>query len=150
MTICMAINRVINKVVLDTAYAIALSSKDDAYHDVAVGMADQLEANSTRLVTTHAVMTEIGNALSKRRYRRGAILLLESIASDPAIEVIPVTEDLYVRAFDLYRQRLDKDWGLTDCISFVVMADQQLLDALTTDEHFRQAGFRPLLRDPSF
>jgi predicted nucleic acid-binding protein len=75
---------------------------------------------------------------------------LESIASDPAIEVIPVTEDLYVRAFDLYRQRLDKDWGLTDCISFVVMADQQLLDALTTDEHFRQAGFRPLLRDPSF
>jgi predicted nucleic acid-binding protein len=58
-----------NKVFLDTAYAIALSSKDDVYHDVAVGMADQLEVNSTRLVTTHTVMTEIGNALSKRRYR---------------------------------------------------------------------------------
>jgi predicted nucleic acid-binding protein len=138
-----------NKAFLDTAYAIALSSKDDSHHDIAVQLADQLEANNTQLVTTHAVMTEIGNALSKQRYRRAAILLLQSIQSDPTIEVIPVTEDLYTQAFALYSQRLDKDWGLTDCISFIVMNDHQLSDALTTDEHFRQAGFRPLLRESS-
>ena len=92
-------------------------------------------------------MTEIGNALAKQRYRHGAIRLLQSMEADPQIVIIPVTEELYARAFDMYRQRLDKEWGLTDCISFIVMGDQQLTDALTTDSHFRQAGFRPLMRD---
>lgn len=87
----MAAHQAMNKVFLDTAYAIALSSKDDAYHDHAVRLADQLEANGTQLITTHAVMTEIGNALSKQRYRRGAILLLQSIEPDPTLEIVPIT-----------------------------------------------------------
>jgi predicted nucleic acid-binding protein len=49
----------------------------------------------------------------------------------------------------LYRQRLDKEWGLSDCVSFIVMSDQHLTDALTTDGHFQQAGFRPLMREPA-
>jgi predicted nucleic acid-binding protein len=49
----------------------------------------------------------------------------------------------------LYQEREDKEWGLTDCISFVVMGDETLYEALTTDEHFRQAGFRPLLLEES-
>ena len=138
-----------NKVFLDTVYAIALSSKADAYHDRAVHLADQLEANGTYFVTTQAVMTEIGNALAKLRYRQGAIRLLQSMEDDPHVEIVPVTEELYARAFALYQQRLDKEWGLTDCISFIVMSDQQLADALTADGHFRQAGFRPLMRDTS-
>ncbi|KAF5428591.1 hypothetical protein C5S39_11130 [Candidatus Methanophagaceae archaeon] len=51
------------------------------------------------------------------------------------------------RAIDFYRDREDKEWGLTDCISFIVMGDQGLTDALTADEHFEQAGFRALLRE---
>ncbi len=136
-----------HKVFLDTAYAIALSSKEGAYHERAMQLADQLEVDGTQLVTTRTVMTEIGNALAKQRYRHGAIRLLQSMEADPQVVIIPVTEELYARAFDLYRQRLDKEWGLTDCISFIVMGDQQLTDALTTDSHFRQAGFRPLMRD---
>ncbi len=46
---------------------------------------------------------------------------------------------------ELYRHRPDKEWGTTDCISFVVMQDYGLTEALTTDEHFKQAGFRALL-----
>lgn len=92
-------------------------------------------------------MTEIGNALAKQRYRRAAIRLLQALEDDPNVEIVPVSEHLYTRAFDLYRQRLDKEWGLTDCISFVVMADQQITEALTTDGHFLQAGFRALLRE---
>jgi hypothetical protein len=49
------------------------------------------------------------------------------------------------RAFDLYASRLDKDWGLTDCISFVVMRDRKTTRALTTDEHFAQASFEVIL-----
>lgn len=136
-----------NKVFLDTSYAIALSSKEDAYHHVAMRLADRLEADGTQLVTTRAVMTEIGNALVKQRYRPLAMRLLQSMEADTQVTIVSVTEELYARAFALYRQRPDKEWGLTDCVSFIVMVDRELTDALTADGHFRQAGFRPLMRD---
>jgi len=135
------------QVFLDTAYAIALSVPNDLFHKQAIFLADQLEAAGTRLVTTRAVMLEIGNALSKLRYRRAAVRLLQSLELDPSVKVIPLSEPLYERAFTLYRGRLDKEWGLIDCVSFVVMQDHGIVAALTTDEHFRQMGFRVLLQD---
>jgi predicted nucleic acid-binding protein len=81
------------------------------------------------------------------RYRQATIELLNSLEADPNVEIIPLTEDLYARAFRLFRERPDKEWGLTDCISFVVMHERGLIAALTTDEHFQQAGFRALLRE---
>jgi uncharacterized protein len=51
------------------------------------------------------------------------------------------------QAVELFRQRSDKNWSLTDCLSFVVMSELQLTDALSTDRHFSQAGFRALLVD---
>lgn len=58
---------------------------------------------------------------------------------------MPASEELYQRAVQLYSDRDDKEWGLIDCMSFVVMGDQGLTDALTADTHFRQAGFNVLL-----
>ena len=58
-----------------------------------------------------------------------------------------LSEQLYHRAFELFKQRPDKAWGLVDCISFIVMQDRGITEALTADEHFRQAGFTPLLSD---
>lgn len=133
------------EVFLDTAYAIALSSSSDNYHQQAVALAEKLEADGTRLVTTRAVILEIGNTLAKLRYRKAAVDLLDSLEQDSNVEIIPVSEQLYKRAFQLYRERPDKEWGITDCISFVVMQDRGLTAALTTDEHFQQAGFQPLL-----
>jgi hypothetical protein len=46
----------------------------------------------------------------------------------------------------LYGRRLDKEWSLADCIAFVVMKDEGITDALTTDRHFEQAGFKVLLK----
>jgi uncharacterized protein len=135
------------EVFLDTAYAIALSSPNDQFHARAVELADQLEILGTRVVTTRAVLLEIGNALSKQRYRQAAVRLLDSLEADPQVDIVPVSEPLYARALQLYRERPDKDWGLTDCISFLVMQDRSLTEALTTDEHFQQAGFRALLRE---
>jgi len=131
---------------LDTAYAIALSASSDEHHEAALVLAEELEETESRLVTTRAVMIEIGNALSKRRYRKAALELLDSLEDDPTVEIVPVTEELYQQAFELYRERHDKEWGLTDCISFVVMKGRKITDALTTDEHFQQAGFKALLK----
>jgi uncharacterized protein len=76
-----------------------------------------------------------------------AVRLLSALERDPKVEIVPLSEHLCARAFELYRERPDKEWGLTDCVSFVVMQDRALGQALTTDEHFEQAGFRALLRE---
>lgn len=136
-----------NELFLDTAYAIALSVTSDENHDRAVELAEQLESRQTRLITTRAVLLEIGNALSRQRYREAAVQLLEALEQDPQVECVPLTDELYRQAFELFRSRPDKDWGLIDCVSFVVMNQRGLTDALTTDEHFEQAGFRALLRE---
>jgi predicted nucleic acid-binding protein len=131
---------------LDTAYAIALSVVTDEHHAQAVAIAEQLEAQQTRLITTRAVLLEIGNALSRQRYRTAAEQLLESLEHDPQVECVSLTDGLYQQAFALFCERRDKEWGLIDCVSFIVMKEMGLTDALTTDEHFDQAGFHSLLR----
>jgi uncharacterized protein len=136
-----------NEVFLDTSFAIALSSVTDQNHLRAAKLASQIETNRIHLVTTQAVLLEIGNALSKQRYRAAAIELLESLETDPSIEVVLFTDRLYKLAFNLFKQRKDKEWGLVDCVSFIVMQDRGITDVLTADAHFQQAGFRALLRD---
>jgi predicted nucleic acid-binding protein len=134
-----------NKYFLDAAYTIALSAVTDQYHKKAETLAKQIETEDIMLITTRAVILEIGNALAGLRYRAAAIELLDSLEEDPNVEIIPLSEELYHRAMEFFRQRQDKEWGITDCISFVVMQDNGLTEALTTDEHFTQAGFRSLL-----
>jgi predicted nucleic acid-binding protein len=134
-----------NKVFLDTSYAVALSAPADENHKRAAELADELEASDTQFVTTRAILLEIGNALSKLRHRPAAIRLLLALENDPKVEIVSSSEDLYKRAFEIYRERVDKEWGLIDCMSFVVMNDHGLTTVLTADNHFRQAGFRVLL-----
>ena len=131
---------------LDTAYAIALAAPGDRHHQRAVELAETVQRVGTRLVTTRAVWLEIGDALSKRAYRPAAAALLAALERDPSVTIVPLTEDVYQRGFSLFCKREDKEWGITDCISFVVMQDRGIADALTTDEHFQQAGFNALLR----
>lgn len=107
-----------------------------------------MERDAARIITTRAVLLEIGNALGKQRYRADAVALLEALEEDSNVEIVPLAEDLFARAFQLYRTRHDKEWGLIDCVSFIVMQERNLTAALTTDDHFLQAGFRVLLREP--
>jgi predicted nucleic acid-binding protein len=97
------------EVFLDTSFAIALSSVTDRNHLRAVQLANQIKTNKTRLVTTQAILLEIGNALSKQRYRAAAIQLLESLETDPSVQVILLTNSLYRLAFNLFKQREDKE-----------------------------------------
>jgi predicted nucleic acid-binding protein len=68
------------------------------------------------------------------------------VEQNPFVRIIPPSDEQYARGFDLYRRRPDKEWSLTDCISFVVMAEEGLTEALTGDKHFEQAGFAALLK----
>jgi uncharacterized protein len=134
-----------NKVFLDSTYLIALASTRDQFHLDAMRLMEELLTKQVRMVTTRAALLEFGNSLANPKLRTSAVRILESFGSDPLIEIIPLTEELYGKAFALFRQRTDKAWGLTDCISFIVMQERGILEALTADEHFEQAGFITLL-----
>ena len=95
--------------------------------------------------TTEYVLLEVGNSLSKVIDKPAFARLIDRIGTDPATEVIPASLDLFDAGCRLHRKRLDKDWSLTDCISFVVMRREGLKEALTADKHFEQAGFTKLL-----
>lgn len=135
-----------NKVFLDTAFPIALANKKDQYHQKAISLSEQIESTNSSIITSRAILLEIGNTLAKLRVRKIAIDLLSFLEAKPNLEIMPITEELYRKAFDLFKERMDKEWGLIDCISFVVMQDQDIKDALTPDIHFRQAGFKPLMQ----
>jgi uncharacterized protein len=96
------------------------------------------------IITTRWVLTELANALGGTPLRQCAATLLQSVETDPFSTVIQSSDSLYVRGLKLDASRSDKHWSLTDCISFVVMQDQEITEALTGDHQFEQAGFRPL------
>ncbi|MGA7496633.1 MAG: PIN domain-containing protein [Isosphaeraceae bacterium] len=122
---------------------IALSNPSDGHHAAAVRAAESL---TSRLLTTHYVLIEVADALSAPRFRADVAQFLRQLALDPGTEIIGPDIPLFERGLDLYAQRPDKAWFLTDCISFVVMTERGLTEALTGDNHFEQAGFHALLR----
>jgi uncharacterized protein len=130
---------------LDTAYVHGLLNTRDQHHALALEWESRLTRDTRRLVTTEYVLFEIGDALSTIRFRNQGVLVIDALRNSPFVEVVPATSSLLEKALALYRSRPDKDWGLTDCASFVVMTEKGLVEALTSDDHFRQAGFRPLL-----
>ena len=127
----------------DTFYFIALlSPQDEAHADAERFAADE----HVSLVTTAWILTELADGLAETDGRKIFHDLLHDLEMDPRVELIPPDEGLWRRAVDLYARRSDKEWSLTDCVSFVVMADRQITDALTGDHHFEQAGFHPLFK----
>lgn len=127
---------------IDTGYILALANTADQFHPQARATAMLVKPP---FITTEAVLTEIGNALARTRWRQLGVTTLQALRTDENIEVISIDSLLFDRAVSLYGSRPDKEWGLTDCLSFVVMKKRQVTQVLTTDRHFEQAGFHNLL-----
>jgi predicted nucleic acid-binding protein len=85
------------------------------------------------------------NAMSGAPTRSVAAQGFERIRHDPLIEVVPHGGALSTETLLLFAARSDKDWSLTDCLSFIVMGRKNIREALTADNHFEQAGFRAVL-----
>jgi predicted nucleic acid-binding protein len=127
---------------VDTSFVIALINKSDHYHKQALSLAAQFDKRP--LVTTDAVLLEIGNALA-RNFKAQSVEIIEHFITSDEIRVVSLSSELFRRAFELYRSHADKAWGLVDCISFIVMKDLQLTRSLTADRDFEQAGFEVLI-----
>ena len=131
------------RLLLDTVFIQALLNHRDQYHAQARAFLPRVRA-AAEVWITEAVLVEVGNALSAFN-RAAAVQFIEQCYYTANMHVVNVDTPLLTRALQLYRDRSDKAWGLTDCISFVVMQEQGLMDAVTADEHFLQAGYRALL-----
>jgi hypothetical protein len=92
------------------------------------------------------VILEVGDALCHPSDHDDFLALLQAFGSDPRIKIVRLTPSLLDRGIQRFRDRPDKRWPLTDCISFVVMEDEGIQEALKGDQHFEQAGFKALLR----
>lgn len=129
----------------DANYWIGLFNPKDVLHAPAVAASRGLWR--TRLVTSEMVLVEVLNGLGRYpALRQQTAAAVDAIMADPNTEVMPQSALLFRDALALFRTHEDKEWGITDCSSFVIMRQKGLSEALTYDHHFEQAGFSALLR----
>jgi predicted nucleic acid-binding protein len=127
----------------DTFFFVAgLNPSDEAHASALAFSAKHKDA----IATTAWVLAEVTNTFRKPPERQGAIRFLRELPSDPRVRIIPASQAHFERGTELFSQRLDKEWSLTDCISFIVMREEGIKEALTGDRHFEQAGFIALLK----
>lgn len=131
------------EIFVDTFYFLALLNVKDVAHQKAVDFSSTQDAP---LLTTAWVLTEVADGLSRSSKRHAFRQVLDDLEDDPNTVVIPPSQELFEKGVALYDARPDKQWSLTDCISFVVMDEEGLREALTADHHFEQAGFVALLK----
>ena len=131
-----------NRAFADTSFYIAVSNPKDTWHAAAVAAS---EVYHSAVVTTDYVLLEIGNHLCDPGDRELFLGLVEMLREDGNTTILSASAEIFEAGLRLYRERPDKRWSLTDCISFVVMREHGLTEALTGDRHFEQAGFRALL-----
>lgn len=127
----------------DTFYFLALLDSREARHGQA---AEASRDRELRVVTTEWVLAEFGDAYCHPQDRADFVALYRSLVNHPRVKIIPADTQLFQRGVDLFEQRRDKEWSLTDCLSFIVMGDEGLTKVLTGDQHFEQAGFIALLK----
>ena len=129
----------------DTMYWIAIVRPGDQWKKSARRARSSL--GNVRLLTTDGVLTEFLNAFSNHgeHLRRQAAKMARAILDDPNVKVLAQSRDSFLRGVELYEQRLDKEYSLTDCISMIAMKSESVTKILTNDHHFKQEGFDALI-----
>lgn len=132
-------------VFVDTAAWIALLINRDELHLQATDVMQKLRQKNAKLTTSESILTEFANALSPIKHRQKAVSFIDALRSLSNIEIVYSDAEIFNKSLQLYRERPDKEWSLTDCTSFILMNDLQIKYAFTSDKHFEQAGFIKLL-----
>jgi predicted nucleic acid-binding protein len=133
-------------VFVDSFAWIAAINKSDNYHEISLRILEELLNRQAKLVTTNYVVVETINALSKVEFRRTVIEFIDKLGKSPRVQIVKITDEIYNNAWTLYQQRMDKDWGITDCTSFEVMRMFNIERAFTSDKHFEQAGYSLMVK----
>ncbi len=135
-----------NAVFLDTAGLIGVLNADDWLHEKARRAFEEIGIRGRAAITTNLVLAELANSLARSPSRALVSQFIEDLLQEKTVSIVFVDKSLFREGLAKYSQANDKEWGLVDCVSFVVMHRAGIRDAFTADHHFRQAGFNPLLK----
>jgi uncharacterized protein len=136
------------EIFIDTSGFYALLVRGDDGHQRAQEILARAGEKRQQFVTTDYVLDETATLLMARGYRLVIAKFFESVFESKACRLIWMDVDYFEKTKRSFLRALDKGWSFTDCLSFIVMKELRLREALTKDDHFRAAGFRPLLSDP--
>jgi predicted nucleic acid-binding protein len=122
--------------------------RTEPHHALAAMLLRKWRQDRTRVVTSSYVLSELVALFTSpiRLPRSRAVAIVDSLLTAPWIEVVYVDRALHEEGWNLLKSRLDKRWSLVDCTSFVLMERRGIIEALTPDHHFEQAGFVRLLK----
>ncbi|MEX0270710.1 type II toxin-antitoxin system VapC family toxin [Leptolyngbyaceae cyanobacterium UHCC 1019] len=128
-------------VFLDTSYILALNLSNDQHHTQARQHWQTLTLALPLFVTTSYVFDEAITFFKSRDRHTKALEIGTQLLTSPSVQLVQVERDLFQEGWEYLKQRPDKTYSLTDCISFKVMEQMKIITALTFDHHFTQAGF---------
>ncbi|MBN2534475.1 MAG: type II toxin-antitoxin system VapC family toxin [Spirochaetales bacterium] len=132
------------RIFLDASFVIALLNKKDKHHHQANKLINFL-FKAREVWTTELVLSEIGNALSRGNKKGGVTHFIENCFITENIKIVYTDKSLFKKALDIYNKYKDKDWGITDCVAFILMKEKEITTAFTADNYFIQAGFKIVL-----
>lgn len=129
----------------DTQFFAGIINPQDQWHEPALLANSKL--NAPHYITTESVLTEVLTFFSEYgpQLRLRAVEIIELILADPNTEVIPISHEIFLQGIDLYKQRPDKKYSLTDCISMNICRSRGITDILSHDHHFSQEGLSVLM-----
>lgn len=133
-------------VFMDSAGFLALWDAGDEHHAAAGALQEELAGKRRRFVTSEYVVDETITLLRRRHSHAAASDFLDTVERSEALRLEWIGPERFHAAATLFRRHADKEWSFTDCVSFALMRELRIREAFTTDHHFRQAGFVPLLR----
>ena len=136
------------EIFVDTSGWGNLVDKSQPYHQLMVQLYREAKQQKRRLITSNYVITEVVALLTSplRIPRPKIISFVNSLKQSPYVEIIHIDQEKDDEAWILLASREDKEWSLVDCSSFIIMKERGILEALTNDIHFEQAGFIRLLK----
>ncbi len=133
------------EIFVDTSGFFALLVKADGTHDRARAILARAAHSRSRFVTTDYVLDETATLLKARGQGHRAAAFFESLFRSQACRIEWMDPERFEQTRRFFIKHQDQAWSFTDCFSFCLIRSLRLRDALTTDEHFRHAGFNPLL-----
>ncbi len=137
-----------NKIFVDTSGWANFFDTDEPFHRLTRTIYENARENGITLVTTNYVIAELASFLTNpfRISRPRIIEYIDVVKRSPSVDLVHIDGELDDQARQLFSERVDKNWSLVDCSSFVVMQNERITESLTTDHHFEQAGFVRLLK----
>jgi uncharacterized protein len=130
-----------NPMFVDTGYLLVLEIANDQHHQVAAHHWQRIVTTLPSLVTTSYVFDKVVTFLNSRGHHAKAVQIGNDLLRSASLQLIHVDEGLFYEGWTYLQQHQDKDYSLTDCISFVVMQRLSINTAFAFDRHFVQAGF---------